>query len=58
MDRESTSQQNPQPPMQEEDEHIDVTAMVSRIDSLEQMMHVMVDQMREFTAVRSSDKGK
>ena len=58
MDGESTLQQNPQPPMQEEDEHIDVTAMVSCIDSLEQMMHVMVDQMHEFTAVRSSNKGK
>ena len=58
MDGESTSQQNPQPPMQEEDEHIDVTAMVSRIDSLEHMMHVMVDQMQEFTAVRHMDKGK
>ena len=58
MDGESTLQHNPQPPMQEEDEHIDVTAMVSCIDSLEQMMHVMVDQMREFTAVRPMDKGK
>ena len=44
--------------MHEEDEHIDVTAMVSRIDYLEQMMHIMVDQMREFTAVRPMDKGK
>ena len=58
MDGGSTSQQNPQPPMQEEDEHIDVTAMVSRIDSLEQMMHVVVDQMQEFTAVCPMDKGK
>ena len=44
--------------MQEEDEHRDITAMVSRIDSLKQMMHVMVDQMQEFTAVHPMDKGK
>ena len=57
MDDETSQHQEIEQRVHDEDETLSVTAMVSRIDLLEQTMHIM-EQMREFTAVRANEKGK
>ncbi|MCO5551280.1 hypothetical protein L7F22_004779 [Adiantum nelumboides] len=44
--------------MHEDDETLDVTTMVTRIDSLENTMQLILNQMHELTAVHAIGKGK
>ena len=58
MDDETSQHQEIEQRVHDEDETLDVIVMVSHIDSLEQTMHLMMEQMRELIAVRTNEKGK
>ncbi|MCO5605236.1 hypothetical protein L7F22_059416 [Adiantum nelumboides] len=44
--------------MHEDEETLDVTAMVTRIDLLENTMHLILNEMHELTVVHVTEKGK
>ena len=58
MEGESSQQHMSEENMHEQDETIDVTHMVARIDTIESTMQLMLEQMKELTQMREVNKGK